>query len=723
MNHEHHFVFGDAEPSALALLWQALKTTVSRLEHTVAEPINDTKPEHESKHSVWNAAHISKRASREGWRNLVVGNNWSSEKERGSKPYLNSALWHDARHHARENHLVELDTYYYNDLTLEGIFGGGYSTELITMTTAFTDILAKDGKYVSRGELETQVLTMVKSWAWQSAEEPGSYLLWTSPPDTEENGYPGIDSLSNWRRQESNHSFIYVIWAEKLTESVVRIHTRQLRGWPNIDQLITFQKSVLSEKNSFLATPLGEAWRQPSSKRVTLDLIENLLCVHAPTTPLETTLHAIKSKLYTSQKKWLVSPETLPNVDTDRFWEQQEALFASHYLESITPLLAQLPTGLSADDPYWASDEFDQILQQLDTAFTYYDLGLKDIVIETNTNDQYRAFHPNPFLNQVLGWGRSFFKLFGSKESLLEKIKRLYHLDVALRIQDMPLSKADAFWYLRNVSGLAMFSNALLSASQCGILTPFTLPFSAAKYAAEASTGGMGGANPFQLLSPEIRLELTNTLTQTEFAEVTIAGQIWTIPTDYLEETAWLEQTKTPVLGPCDIPLEADSLAFAMSLRTFESWRQLMIPLLAGTPALQKLVELLPNTKPEKILDIFDVLVTKVLKPVSLANFVSGTYDFTDELNNWVDEQYVQPLTTSSNPLATLELLISEHADAILADSVESQTLRARLQLAPTKTEAASPETDSLPQPLLENGLKLLAGPSSQQAPVFSQAA
>lgn len=674
MNHEHLQSTGNAERTALAHVWQLVCQALRVPEVTT------TNPEHGSKHSIWDAGHISKRASRDGWRSLVTGADWSTELEQQSRPYLNSALWHDARHHAREYHLVETDTYYYTDVTHEGITGGGYQNELIGMTQAFTEILAKDGKNISRSNLETQVLTLVKNWAWQAASQPGRYILWTSPPDTKANGMAGIDSNKDWHRQESHHSFIYVIWAEQVTTDTVRLHTRQLRGWPNINQLISFQSSVLAEKEQFKAHTLADSWQQPSKNRATLDLIENIIEINAPTSPLEDTLTAVKTKLYATQKKWVTQPDKLPVVDQTSFWQQQEELFASHYLATVEPLLAKLSTGLTETDPYWSSSEYQQLLDELDTAFTYYDLGLKDILIETNTNPNYRAFHPNPILNLGLGWGRRLLKMFGSNLGVVDKVKKLYHLDVALRIHDVPMSRADAFWYLRNVSGLLSFGNAVLSASQCGILTPFSLPFSMAKYAGQASAGSLGlvGANPLELMPLPLRRELSKTLTETQFVEICIAGQVWTVPKEYLEETEWLTQTTLPVMGPCDIPLEDDSLAFALSLSAFERWRQFMVPLLAGSPALETVVSLLPNTQPEKVIELFNILVTKVLKPVSLGSFVSGTYDFADEVADWVDQQYLEPLKTSANPLLTLELLINQHAAAIVADTAAGNTLRER---------------------------------------------
>lgn len=536
----------EAKPFAIAILgkvFDRLKNAFERKKKTV-----------KSEHSVFRADFYCQRASREGTANVMA------------------VMQEDARHHALETLLIELDTYYQYQVRPEGLIGGMYTEDLIFMAHRFVDILAEEGKKLSRADLEQQVMTFESQWALQSCDKKGSYMLITSPPGSEKDGYHGIDSETNWSAQESHHTFFYLQWAERTEDGNVVIHTRQIRAWPNIEQLIQIQTQLNNGQKP-----------EVDFENPTLNLIENLIFFDRPDLTPNEMVAEVQKIVYQTQESWTVNPAQLPKVDKDAFWKIQQQLMqlttdgipADFYLTTVQPLLEQIPQGLEPDDPYWQSADYQKIIKQMDKAFTYYTLTLDKWVVDHNQNLDFKPKKQN-LLDTLKSLPLKILtkrkhKKTDTQMTLVEKIRRLYEIDVRQTVFKEKISKDDQEWYFGNVGNLISLVARLFSLAQCGGLAPFTAPFSIMK-----ASGSIGNFRlNVTLLSPKERMKFFQEIKSQNYVEINLSKK-WMVPAEYLKP----RKDGTPGcivkngvdLGPCDIPLANDPMALTMNQTMFNQY-------------------------------------------------------------------------------------------------------------------------------------------------------
>jgi hypothetical protein len=453
------------------------------------------------------------------------------------------------------------------DLTL----AGHYQEDLGVMTHNFIEVLGDEGKTQSRAEIETKNAYFMKQWAINNADS-NSILIWTSPPDSEAQGYQGSTSKKRWHAKERHHSFFYVMRAKKRTitdeggqpAEVIVIQTDQLRAWPNISQLAEIHTQLSQTQNS----PLKHLEFNDGS--ASLLLTDNLIELEG-SGKYETDLEQLKEIIYQDQRDWLFSPEDMPQVKEEAFWTEFNQLTADFYLHEALPLFEQITQQASSatDDQFWYSTEYQQILDQLDALFDYWAMALQKWVEVNDVN-------PN---SQTLTIKKLFKNLKSLPLRLLQKsqpkpekntsiptqgISSMYHIDIKKRIFGQKITGSEKEFYLNNINLLSL-GGSFLSLAQCGIMTPFTLPFTTMR-----QNLSLGNFSQFELSIKSLPLETQKQLLSQfqNYVSLEIAGspQKFMVPRSYLGE-CYLENNQ--VMGPCGIPLSLDPDALPMSATQF----------------------------------------------------------------------------------------------------------------------------------------------------------
>ena len=444
---------------------------------------------------------------------------------------------------------------------------GKYHEDIGVMSQSFTKMLTQEGKNQTRAEIETKNAHFMKQWALNNADT-NNLLIWTSPPDDESQGYHGSTSKTNWRAQEKFHSFIYVMRAEtqvvadenQQPKQVVVIKTDQLRAWPNINQLIEIQAQLLQQPNLDIQRLL------PNDEKAVLLLIDNLIEL-AGTGDYETDLQSIIDVIYSSQAEWLFNPSQMPEVDQTAFWEQFNRLTDEFYLTEALPLFNQIQTKVESSIPeqFLISNEYQLILEQLDLLLDYWHMSLQKWVEDHDQNPQSQILMVKNLLQQL-----KKLPLLIKEELIPEEektniipinnISKMFKTDVKKRILEKILSPEEKRFYLANLNLLSLSGN-FLSLAQCGVMTPFTLPFTIMRQGLS-----LGNFSQFSLAIQNLPIEtqqrLLNQFNQYVPLQLQGAAEQFMVPQSYLGR-CYLEGNQ--VMGPCGVPLSLDPDALPMS--------------------------------------------------------------------------------------------------------------------------------------------------------------
>jgi|GEM_PF-2111567 len=592
-------------------------------------------PEAKSSESIWRIDLILKRFSQ------------------GELAHPQNALWTDFQALTHEELLAQKTMRWSRELRENSTVGGGYDDPLQRMTQNYVSYLGRENGDISRAILENLILQQTENIATQTANVPGTFMVWISPPGPIEQGYQGVSSEQNWDEAERFPSKIYIMWSQG-----VEMKTVQLTGWPNVSQLISFWEKMN-----------GQPLPRTTKENILLELIAHLTITENFSGTPQEFVTQISHDFFTTQKEWRHAVE-MPQVNLDFFDQEMAKGWQRLYWPELQKLLSTIPLNLSNQDSYWSSLEYQNTVQELDLLFAYY----------------YRSL--------------SLLAKSGAKAQAVDwkKIKKAYHFDSEVRLYGKKTTPAAVKLHQKDISTLLDLTNRAVSVTQCGVLAPFTAPMSMANAMSGMNTAGNinlsigGGEQNNTYLEKVHSLEYQTKLAEYrriqegsyQHVALSVNGKVvhYMVPASFLEGKGCFVITadgKEVAMGPCDIPLNtlfddpSENLVYQMTPIQFaEHTRQLynylfMSDLEKATDGIEKNATL-SQTEKQRAKRLLTQLKRLLFKPtIGLSDFVSGITPLAENAGTYLPGQLTQALRNSRHPSRFLEQLV--FSKSVLLDS------------------------------------------------------
>lgn len=614
---------------------QFLPTPEELASFTFESPSYTEAPDIRSEHDIWRADILAKRYS----------------QLPSFRHSIRAALTEDIRHLCREDVLREETIEWSDYLKKRGIEGTGYDEPLTSISQNYIAFTAKEFGTVERAVTEDLVIKGTQEWAKATVDQPGEYLIWTSPPSKE---YFGITSLDNWDAQEEFCSKINIKWAErsvdpKTGEEAIVIITRQITGWPNIRQLINFWEDINQRP-----------FPNDNPESVITDLIGNLTFFSDPQFTPDEVLSYVSEMFYKSQGEWQHAQE-MPRVNPEEFWRYEVVVWNKFYLPKALKLLDKIPAGLTDDDAFWQSEKYEEIIQSMDILFHFFYRHLRNEVDE-----------------------KKGFKNVNKKITLLEQE---YTEDVLIKVHGKKISQQELDKHNTSITNLMSVTNRAISVSQCGLLAPFTAPISAMNAMSHLNgfSVGVGGTSlefgmyMEKISSVEYQQKLLEyyRIEDGNYQEVNLVvnGETvnYMVPESFLEGKGCFVEVvdgQEIAMGPCDIPLDTvfedanENIVYKMNALEFDQHKAELYDFLFKNE-LSKADDLIDKNEllssPEK--KIAKKLLAQLEKAVfkqtiGLTEFVAGIQPISKDAGLYLPGQFLTQLHASRNPLHFLEELV-----------------------------------------------------------------
>ncbi len=610
------------------------------------------------------------RSSHTNWRADLYAHRYSQLP--AFRHHFSEALTEDMDHLCREEFLLQKNITWEEKIANQEIIGNGYGGEaMLQMTQNYVAYSAKEFGSIDRAITEHLVMEEIQDWAVKTADQPGNFVIWISPPGPE---YMGVSSLENWDAAEKFCSKVNIKWSEKSRDSktgqeITVIKTMHLTGWPNVQQLVTFWEEV--NQRPF-----------PCSDRASVltDLIGNLTYFADPSLTPEKILAYISDRFFQSQGAWQFAAE-LPQIHQPDFWNYEQQLWQKFYLPEANRLFGQIPPNLANEAAYWQSSEYRKVIESLDLLFHFF---YRHLQLEIDRDQTLTPFQKAP-----------------QKINLL---KKTYSDRIKIQLNHKQLTQRQLDRHNDSLASLISVADRVSSVSQCGLLAPFTAPLSAMKNMPTSSSLTMGkldgagyrknrltqserqAAHQEKLRSPEYQLKLAEyqRIQTGNYQEVglVVNGETvyYMVPASFLEgKGCFVAKIKNAAgqevevaMGPCDIPLDTvfsdpnENLVYKMTNSTFWAHHQQLYNYVFENE-FDQAEEVIANdeqlsatdkTKAQKLLD---KLKTKILKPtIGLSEFISGVNSLTDEAAWLLPGDLLHQLKHSLNPLKFLEEIAAQ---------------------------------------------------------------
>ncbi len=582
-------------------------------------------PEVTSQESLWRIDFILKRYSQ------------------GDLTHPREALRTDFQALAHEELLAQRKMSWSRELHDYGTTGGGYDDPLQRMTQNYVSYIGRENGDISRAILENLMLKETETIAAETAEEPGTFMVWISPPGPVEQGYQGITSAQDWTAPEKFPSKIYIMWSEG-----AEMKTVQLTGWPNVDQLVSFWEKLN-----------GKPFPHGDKENILLELIANLTVKKDFAGTPEEFVNQVSQDFFASQESWSNAVE-MPSVNPEKFDQEVEKGWQEFYWPEVQKLLSVIPKDLTDNDPFWSSEEYRQVVQELDLAFAYY----------------FRTL--------------SLFVSQGDKAKMIPwpKVRKSFHFDCDVKVYGKKASVREMKNHTAVLRTFMDIGNKGFSVSQCGLLAPFPTALNAMKSAGNFN-GVLGLNGNFKKeFSPAYAEKLQSEEYQLKLAEyqriqtgnyqeltLTVNGEDvhYMVPADFLTgKGCFVAEVdgQEVAMGPCDIPLDTifkdpnENLVYKMSALEFaEHARQLYNFLFAdeletAANSIDKNPQL-SQTEKQKAKQLLAELETIIFKPtIGLSELVAGVTPFNEDAGLYLPGQITQQLHQSKNPIKLLEEMV-----------------------------------------------------------------
>lgn len=569
--------------------------------------------------------------------------------------------------------------------------GNGYHTPLEPMVLNYVQYCMQRYGNAYRAVTEHLVQQDTSSWALKTADE-NEYLIWISPPSIEYGG--STSELKNPAVTEQFCSKIYIKWSEKsldpeTNEPVVLLHTIQLTGWPNYDQLI----ACWEELN-------GKAFPTTSKTTVVTDLIGNLTFINDKNLLANQVVEKVSEAFFKSQDSWEHAQE-MPKVSPERFWKYQEVLWQHFYLPKATVLLNKIPPNLSQDHLYWQTKKAKEIINSLDLVFQFYWRNLEKFVKEEESGKPEVLKLHDQYINDAKN--RISFEM----QTTLKKLSKTLGRDINLKVLNKKLREKEIKQHQLDLSGLLNLADQASAATQCYTLAPFTMSFNT------ISKGGQGGGSlgsggfsidgrdgaPLKIASKEYEKKFSELqkIRQHNYVEITLTVEgkevNYMVPDTFLERKGCFVETidgKEVAMGPCDIPLdlkfedENENIVYKMSQSQFTEHVRSLEDFLSreNLQVAEKSLAENPNLTTEKRAEVEAMLskLKKILfkRSIGLSDFVASViipYSVSLEVCLYFTSEIADNLRTSLNPLKYLEELMrlfEDGVDGILKTDIET---------------------------------------------------
>jgi hypothetical protein len=210
------------------------------------------------------------------------------------------------------------------------------------------------GEVPSRTKADNQTWLELNNWAVKA--EIGSAKLWSSPPDTPNQSYPGSTSAEDNYAKEQFFSFFWLYI--KISESEVLCY--QFRAWPNVAQIAQIQ-----DKLGFPPPP-GDV-------RLQERIVRNLITL-SPDVAQEYSDYAtyVEQIIYQDQNLWFDQPEDLTDSQRLRFWSEVKILFDTIFLPNALSVLMNLPDFNQFLEIYRESQDYLRKVNELASTFTVF---------------------------------------------------------------------------------------------------------------------------------------------------------------------------------------------------------------------------------------------------------------------------------------------------------------------------------------------------------------
>lgn len=574
---------------------------------------------------------------------------------------LATMLRADTEHLVRELSLAETKTTYSLSIDSKQFLGEGYGDEsLELMLSNFVQLLTEKGLSSSRAVVELLVFERVKKFFAEYAAEPNlapdtpkPIVIITSPPDTQQEGYHGIDSLRQFDAAESHHSFIYVMEITGQENSKLSIQVTQYRTWHNLAGLLA------------LHSELGGGFIPDPNVPLPQQLFANTLLV--PTPDVATIHTQLEQLFYQDAASWVRRPDQAPSLENrgafDQEWRQ---FFEDFYLPEALRLYQRSARHPDLLPPH-------HVLAQLELLFSFFIRAVEKRVQELNTNPLYLELLEQQLLADILKYPDKATELEARllelqqphKPQPLRKrqatINKAYRLQVKHDILGEQLTRHEANWYNANLTGVISISNFVMGSAQCYTLAPFT---TAAQMGRAFSTPG----ETLRLFSASLettslfsRQELYQDLLKQDYVEIRLPGtqKVYMVPKSYLAAPGCRVTPEGKVLGPCDVLLDDDPLALPMTQPEFNQFLLELGQSLAAEETAAEIFDQQPDSIRQQGVILLQKIYKKIFKPsVGLnALITSSTYQLTHEAFR-LPPEFFWELKNAANPLQVLEQML-----------------------------------------------------------------
>lgn len=474
-----------------------------------------------------------------------------------------------------------------------------YQESLVELAENFATSQQQKGAPDKRALTELKTSVRLIDWIQSPQTSLGKHLIWISPRGSKAEGYPGED--------QKNPVMINVY--EKRDEGTF---LKQSKSWASNQQLHELQQQlallgqVLPQKE--------ELAHQFAVTHPNHQIIDSLVEL-PPTVPY----NQIEHYIYTTEQTWAVKRSDFPTFDHQEFNFFREEIY-THLEQAIINALFKAQQLQSQD--LLTTKDYKKTLRHLDELIYFAQAA-------------------------ILKW-------IENQEKQLESIQVLHNFALATTLsqqkaQGISLSMEQVVQFAE-LSRFFTISGRFLGLLQCGTFTPFTLPITIMK-----QPFSLGSLGEFQVavesMSAFSRLQLFNEISNMSYQQVVINGTPWMVPASYLETTDWLENNPQ-FLGPCNIPLTDDPLAFQMTEPEFNQYLQQLQSSLQQEQiaSIEEQLEKIPADDLPEAQQLVNILKRILLKEsVGLNDLLNNTL-VTTESYFLLEPEDLQKLTAASGP-------------------------------------------------------------------------
>jgi hypothetical protein len=494
----------------------------------------------------------------------------------------------------------------------------GYDITTSQVCQNFEKELESQGKDTRRASLETWVAKTLDAWMADEQIPIGTTLMTISPRGTLEEGYPG--------EKQSNYVFINLY--QKIGENDFQLI--QLTSYEHNQGLAQLQTDLSTISQPYQPVQLPFAPTVPSHRLITQ------IRQFGP----EISINNLEQKVYSDQSNWPVKLEQLPQLEEVSFKRQ---------LDSILTFCAEEFVTLQAQaDTQQASAQFDILMEIVREDFLKW-------VEHHASNYHHLQDHTKPVEPDV--------SIARIKERWLLKSKDAKSLTSE---DKQTLRTLDALAKLKPLGDL----QRLASMAHCVVGTP--LSFQKKMISSDVLSAVKLENNGGEILSANQQLELQqvlNKLTRIFVKNHQTGGtQIWYILVENPDEAAWYingcyqVDAKSPIMGPCDVPLYQDSLVNPDWILSESEYWQLRAQAFADTLA-DKLRSKVHSAQDREQLEYLVQLLTQKLFKISFSDLIAGVTNFREEHLFQLPNDDYQRLISSHQPLLTLEELVFDQTN------------------------------------------------------------